>query len=112
MLNDSFLNLLGLCRKAGRLSLGHDACKESIRFSKAQLMLICSDASERLTEEMANLAKENGIKTYIIKYSMLDIKQALSFKAAIITVNDGGFSKSLINKLNENKSGEERIYDK
>ncbi len=111
-MNDSFLNLLGLCRKAGKLSLGHDACKESIKSSAAQLMFICSDASERLAEEMEALAKENGIKTYSVKYSMLDIKQALSFKAAVIAVNDSGFSKSLINKLNENKSGEERIYDK
>lgn len=111
-MNDSFLNLLGLCRKAGKLGLGHDACKESIKFSTARLLLICSDASERLADEMESLARENGIKTYSIKYNMLDIKQALSFKAAVITVNDGGFSQSLIKKLNENKSGEERIYDK
>ena len=43
-----------------------------------------------------------------MKYTMLDIKQALSFKAAVFTVDDEGFAKSLIAKLNENQSGEER----
>ena len=35
-MNDSVLNLLGLCRRAGRLSLGHDACKQAINSGKAQ----------------------------------------------------------------------------
>jgi ribosomal protein L7Ae-like RNA K-turn-binding protein len=108
-MNDSALNLLGLCRRAGKLSLGHDACKQALNFEKAKLCIICSDASERLSEEISGIAKAKNIKVYDVKYTMLDIKQALSFKAAVFTVDDEGFARSLIAKLNENQSGEERI---
>lgn len=108
MMNDSALSLLGICRRAGRLSLGHDACKEALNTGRAKLCIICYDASQRLSDEISGIAKTKEITVYDVKYTMLDIKQALSFKAAVFTVDDEGFAKSLIAKLNENQSGEER----
>lgn len=108
-MNDAALSLLGLCRKAGKLSLGHDACKPAINYGKAKLCIICSDASERLKDEISGLAQSKKIQTVFVKYTMLDIKNAIGFKAAVFTVDDEGFAKSLINKLNENQSGEERV---
>lgn len=108
MMNDSALNLLGLCRRAGQLSLGHDACKQALNSGRAKLCIICSDASERLSKEISGLAQSKKITVYDVRYTMLDIKQALSFKAAVFTVDNEGFAKSLIAKLNENQSGEER----
>ncbi|MBP9987925.1 MAG: ribosomal L7Ae/L30e/S12e/Gadd45 family protein [Ruminococcus sp.] len=107
-MNDLFLNLLGLCRKAGKLSLGHDACKLSINSGKASVVFITSDASERLIDEIEGLAQNKEIRIFYIKQTMLDIRSAVGFKAAVFSVDDDGFAKSLINKLNENKNGEER----
>ncbi len=107
-MNDSALSLLGLCRKAGKLSLGHDACKASLNAGNASLCIICSDASQRLNEEITSLAEKAGVKIFDVSYSMLDIKNAVSFKAAVFTVDDEGFAKILINKINDNKSGKER----
>lgn len=105
---DSALSLLGLCRRAGKLSLGHDACKLALNSGNAVMCVICSDASERLNDEISGIAKAKGVGIYDVKYSMTDIKQALSFKAAVFTVDDEGFAKLLVAKLNENQSGEER----
>ena len=107
-MNDSALSLLGLCRKAGKLSLGHDACKASLNAGSASLCIICSDASQRLNDEISSLAKNAGVKIFDVSYSMLDIKAATNFKAAVFTVDDEGFSKTLIKKFNDNKSGKER----
>ncbi len=107
-MNDSALSLLGLCRKAGKLSLGHDACKASLNAGTASLCVICSDASERLKDEISSLSKKVEVKIYDVSYSMLDIKKATSFKAAVFTVDDEGFARTLINKFNDNKSGKER----
>lgn len=107
-MNDPFLNLLGLCRKAGKLSLGHDACKLAINSDSASVIFITSDASERLEEEIAGLAKTKEIEIIHIEQTMLDIKSAIGFKAAVFSVDDNGFAKSLIKKLNENKNREER----
>ena len=109
-MSDSFLSLLGLCRKAGKLSLGHDACKQSLKSGGAQLCVICSDASDRLDGEISFIAEENGITLYGVDYNQLDIRQATGFKASVFTVDDAGFAEALIKKLNDNKHGEERVY--
>ncbi len=107
-MNDSALSLLGLCRKADKLSLGHDACKSALNDGTASICVICSDASERLNDEMTSLAEKASVKIFDVVYTMFDIKKATSFKAAVFTVDDEGFAKTLINKFNDNKSGKER----
>ena len=107
-MNDSALSLLGLCRRAGKLRLGHDACKASLNAGTASLCVICSDASQRLNEEISALAKSAGVRAFDVSYTMLDIKNAVSFKAAVFTVDDEGFAKTLFNKFNDNKSGKEQ----
>ena len=51
------MNFLGICRKAGKLACGHDAVKETIVKSKSQLIIMSSDASERLEREMRFLTE-------------------------------------------------------
>ena len=107
-MNDSALSLLGLCRKAGKLSLGHDACKAALNAGSASLCVICSDASQRLNDEITALAENAGVRIFDVSYSMMDIKNATAFKAAVFTVDDEGFARTLIKKINENESGKER----
>lgn len=111
-MNDSALSLLGLCRKAGKMSMGHDACKLALNAGTAELCVICSDASERLDSEISFLAEKAGTVMYDVDYTMFDIQSATGFKAGVFTVDDAGFAKSIIKKLNDNKSGKERVYGK
>lgn len=111
-MNDSALNLLGICRKAGKMSMGHDACKQALKFGSAQACFICSDASERLCGEITFLAENAEVQLYSLSYTMFDIRQATGFKASVFTVDDAGFAKSFIQKLKDNKTGEERVYGK
>lgn len=111
-MNDSALSLLGICRRAGRMSMGHDACKQALKSGSAQACFICSDASERLKDEISYLAENAEIGFYLLKYSMFDISQATGFKASVFTIDDVGFAKAFIKKLNDNKTGEERVYGK
>lgn len=107
-MNDSALSLLGLCRKAGKLSLGHDACKLALNTGVASLCVICDDASERLKEEISSLSRKAEVKIFDVSYSMMDIKKATGFKAAVFSVDDEGFARTLINKFNDNQTGKER----
>ena len=52
MTNSKLLSLLGLAKKAGKLSLGHDAVIEAIGRRKAHLIVLAVDASERIEREM------------------------------------------------------------
>ena len=94
------------------MSMGHDACKLALNAGTAELCVICSDASVRLSEEIIGLAEKAQTKIYTVDYTMFDIQQATGFKAGVFTVDDAGFAKSLIKKLNDNKSGKERVYGK
>ena len=56
MNNEKILSLLGLARRAGRVSLGHDAAIGSVVKNKAKLCVLSSDASERLKNEFLHAA--------------------------------------------------------
>ena len=108
-MNDSALSLLGLCRKAGKISFGFEACRPSVRSGKARLCLIASDASDRVREKICIAAKEHGVQTVLLKYTMYDLKDATGIKSAVITIDDAGFAKSILKRINENMSGEECV---
>lgn len=103
MQTDKLAGLLGLARRANKLSLGHDAVLDSIKAGTAELCLLSSDASERLHKELVR-ASENltraGIPIYITDYTMDGFGQVLGAKkTAVLSVNDRGFAKRITEEL-------------
>jgi len=89
--------MIGLCRKAKRLSAGHDACMSAIIKESAKLCLLLSDASERLKREFEKAATYNGRQLEVIRLamSMDELKRILGFRAGVLTINDEGFAKKI-----------------
>lgn len=100
-MNDKFLNMLGLARRAGKISLGHDASFESIQKGKAYACFLCRDASDRLKEEFGRTTKFEGRDIPLIETDYLkeDLHAATGKEAAVFTINDEGFAKTLIKIL-------------
>ena len=100
-MNDKFLNMLGLARRAGKLSPGHDASFESIQKGKAYACFLCCDASDRLKEEFDRTTKFEGRNIPLIQteYSKSDLHAATGKEAAVFTINDEGFANTLIKLL-------------
>lgn len=112
-MNNNALNLLGLCRKANRLSMGHDMCKESVNYGKACICLISSDSSQRVFEEFSMLCENKKIPLFRIQPTIDEIHHLIGYKAGIITIDDIGFAKSFMKHFKtEYRSGEETLYDK
>jgi len=101
--NDKFLNLLGIARRSGKLSLGHDAAIGSIVKNKAKLCIISKEGSDRLKNEMNHACsfEDKNIPVLITKYETLELSKAIGSKAAVITVDDEGFAKALKEKYSE-----------
>lgn len=102
-MNEQILSLLGIARRAGKLSLGHDASIQSIIKNQAQLCLVCRDGSQRLKNEMSHACGYNGKG---IAYKELDcdisvLSKAIGSKAAVLTVNDEGFAKAILEKADK-----------
>ncbi len=97
------MGFLGICRKAGMLLCGHDAVKESIISSKAQLVFLSSDASERLEREMRHACTYNGKNIPVLRTAcaMEDFGVGIGKKSAVFSVTDTGFATKLLLKFGE-----------
>lgn len=100
--NPKLLSLLGMCRRAGKLSCGHDSAVGSLRSKTASLCLLSSDSSERLRQEFEREASFEGrnIPVKILFSTMEEIGRATGLKSAVLSVNDEGFAKTMLALLN------------
>ncbi len=108
-MNHKELSLLGLCRKADKLSMGHDSSVAAIATGRAKACLLCEDASERLKNEFVRAVNYNNrnVPLIFLPFTMEDIKSATGQQAGVITINDEGFARSFL-QLFDIKAGEEK----
>lgn len=106
MANDKTLSMLGLARRAGKLSMGHDMALQALLKNKAKLILFCSDVSPRLINELNTTMEKHKINTAAVKtsYTMDEIYFSVGYRAGVITVNDENFSKRIIELLKQEAS--------
>ncbi len=104
-MNDKFLSLLGMARRSGKLSLGHDAVISSVVKNKACLCVVSFEGSERLKKEMAHACSydNKNIPLLITDYTITELSAAIGSKAAVITVDDEGFAKALQDRYTDRK---------
>ncbi|MBR2133932.1 MAG: ribosomal L7Ae/L30e/S12e/Gadd45 family protein [Eubacterium sp.] len=102
------LSMLGLARRAGKLSMGHDMALQSVAKKKAKMIVFTSDSSKRLVKEFEVFTKKHNpdIPVYIIKPTIDEIHFSLGYRAGVMTVDDDNFCKRIISLLTQ----EEMIY--
>jgi len=103
------LSLVGLCKKAGKLACGEGAVKDSIRYAKAYLVIIASDASDNTKKSITNSCKYYGVEYYI-----QGTKDAIGHSVggsctAVVSITDEGFAKSIQRHLQLNTNGGEQL---
>ena len=101
-MNSKALNMLGMARRANRLSLGHDATADSLNSGAAELVLTCADASDRLCGEFEKACSEKGVTYLRTKYTMNETGAATGAKlTAVLSVNDKGFAVRITELIRE-----------
>ena len=112
MIPNDIAGTLGLARRAGKLSIGHDAAEEAILSKKAALCLLASDASERLKAEMARTAQHAGaeITVWNTAYTKVELAKSIGTKEiAVCTIDDAGFAQAIKNKSEGMEGHDEKI---
>lgn len=104
-MNDRLLSLLGLCRRAGKLTIGCDSVIESVSSGETQLVIFASDASQNTRKSVLSSIADN-VKIITLNYDKETISASLGRLCAVAGVNDEGFAKKLL-QLSENNNGEE-----
>ncbi len=103
-MNEKALSLLGLARRAGKLSLGFDPSVDAVIHGRSELILLCEDISERSRKKITDLAGRTGVKVISPDVSMNRMGMAIGKTSGIISVDDEGFANKLI-MLCEDKTG-------
>lgn len=89
---DAVLNLLGLARRAGRVTVGEETTAAAVRAGEARLVVLASDAAERLVRR----ADHFGLPTLRLSADKLTLGGALGKSTcAIAAVTDPGLAASV-----------------
>lgn len=95
--------MLGLARRAGRLSMGHDMAEKAVKSHKACMLLLCSDVSPRLAHEFEKTVENSrrDIPVLLTDITMDEIHFAVGYRAGVMTVDDENFCKKIISLLRQ-----------
>ncbi len=94
-MNEKLLSLLGIARRAGRLSLGFDAATESMQKGRCRLLLLANDLSERTVRNITLSARQTETPTIVTDSTMQQLGAAVGKTTGIISVNDNGFADKM-----------------
>ena len=107
-MNNKLLSLLGIAKKAGRIVCGYEKALESIHKHKAYIVFTASDLSEKTERGLIYACEEMDTKVKRLGVSMFELSNAVGQKTGIVSVNDKGFAKRLI-ELNAEIEANEKV---
>lgn len=106
MSDKKYLSMLGMARRAGKLSMGHDMAEKAIKSKSATLLIFSKDASNRLYDEFQHTLERYSFDIPCIRISETidEIHFALGYKAGVFTVDDSNFSKRIIELIKQEEN--------
>lgn len=100
---DKILNLLGIAKRAGKLTTGEGKTIESVRDQSARVVFLASDASHNTSKKVKNKCSYYKIPL-IDKYSNMELSQATGASNRVaLSIADSGFSKKLLELAEKGK---------
>ena len=104
-MNKKLLSLLGLMRRAGKLSLGFDAVAKSVYEGESCLIFTTADISPKTLKEL-NYKINKQTEMIALSCTQNDLQRAIGKAVKIISINDKGFAQKA-KLLMEADNGEE-----
>ena len=96
---EKIFNLLTICRKAGRMTMGFDSVKESILTGKAKAVFLANDISPKTEKEVRFFADKNLLSVSVLPAAIAEIEFYTGRKAGVIGICDEGFVLKLTELL-------------
>ncbi len=95
----NILGMIGLAKRAGKLSCGEMLALESIKKRKSRLIIIAEDTSDNTKKSLTD-----SCNFYKVPYVLFSTKEMLGEYTgggikSVVSVNDSNFAKSLKNKI-------------
>ena len=106
MNSQKVINLLTICRKAGKLVTGFDVSLEAVINGSSKCLLIASNTSPKTVKEVKYQLKDKGLENSVVVLNMpltiQDVANYINVSAGIIAICDTGFSTSFEKLLTDN----------
>ena len=100
-MNDKILSLLGLCRRAGKVSLGRDAVIDAVEKRTSKLVIMASDISPHTQKDILRACHAKSVKSFTLNRTKDELSHGLGKFCGVISVNDGGFANKLAQLISE-----------
>lgn len=96
-MNSKIDGLLGICRRAGHLTVGFDAVKALVLSGDAKLILLADDVSEKTAKEIRFLLRNASCPAVLISETKTALAAAIGQKkpVGIVATNDSGFAAAI-----------------
>ncbi len=96
-MDSKLTGLLGICRRAGHLTVGFDAVKDLIFTNKAKIVLTAADLSEKTAKELRFQLGERRIPLYALSTDKNALATALGFQkpVGVVATDDSGFAAAI-----------------
>lgn len=96
MNENKILSLLGLCRRAGKLTVGNDAAYTSIVGGKSKLIIYPRDISQNTLSKFLRRTEDFDVPCVKLNSTKDEVSHALGKLCAVASVEDSGFAKKLL----------------
>lgn len=99
-MSNSYISLLGLARRAGKVEVGDEAARSACSHGTAKILLIASDSSDRTREAFEFIAESASIPHISVAETREELGNALGKRpCAVVAICDTGFSAGIVKKL-------------
>ena len=99
MIDNKVYGLLGLARRAGKISFGTESSIETIQKGKAKLVIVTTDSSERTKNNFEELSKKFNVEFRIFGTIENLSKSIGQNNKAVIVIKDKNFSNEIVKKI-------------
>ncbi len=93
-----FLRMLGLARRAGKLTLGTPLSLQALHKGRARLLIVCEGASEQTKKKMHTQAEFYRVPLIVLPMPQEEFSHLLGKQAPVVSVavTDDGFATELL----------------
>jgi ribosomal protein L30E len=85
-----------MARRAGRLTPGFDAAKDTITNKTSKLIITASDVSEKTVKEIRYFAEKGNVKVAKIDITAEDTARLFGKSYGVLSLTDGGFANAIL----------------
>lgn len=96
MEQNKVFRLLGLATRAGKISFGYESVVDTMQKSKAKIVIIAEDASERTKRNIERIANDCNVPVKIYGNIETLSKSIGKENKAVIAIKDNNFAKEIL----------------